>query len=77
MHTYIGDVHLLEAYFVRFKIKLLFGCFAKAMLLGCNINAFRVQNECFCNVICPILHHDMTQIIVSFQKNNGVSSVTY
>lgn len=47
MHTYIGDVHLLEAYFVRFRIKLLFGCFAKAMLLGCNINAFRVQNECF------------------------------
>ena len=47
MHTpYIG-VHLFEAYFVRFKIKLLFGCFAKAMLLGCNINAFRVQNECF------------------------------
>ena len=47
MHTYIGDVHLLEAYFVRFKIKLLFCCFVKAMLLGCNINAFRVQNECF------------------------------
>lgn len=43
MHTYIGGVHLFEAYFVRFKIKLLFGCFAKAMLLGCNINAFRVQ----------------------------------
>ena len=42
MHTYIGGVHLFEAYFVRFKIKLLFGCFAKAMLLGCNINAFRV-----------------------------------
>ena len=47
MHTYIGGVHILEAYFVRFKIKLLFGCFAKAMLLACNINAFRVQNECF------------------------------
>lgn len=47
MHTYIGGVHLLEAYFVCFKIKLLFCCLAKAMLLGCNINAFRVQNECF------------------------------
>lgn len=47
MHTYIGGVHLFEAYFVRFKIKLLFSCFAKAMLLACNINAFRVQNECF------------------------------
>ena len=43
MHTYIGGVHLFEAYFVRFKIKLLFCCLAKAMLLGCNINAFRVQ----------------------------------
>ena len=43
MHTYIGGVHLLEAYLVRFKIKLLFCCLAKAMLLGCNINAFRVQ----------------------------------
>ena len=42
MHTYIGGVHLIEAYFVCFKIKLLFSCFAKAMLLGCNINAFRV-----------------------------------
>ena len=47
MHTYIGGVHLFEAYFVRFKIKLLFGCFAKAMLLGCNINAFRVQKHLF------------------------------
>ena len=55
MHTYIGDVHLLEVYFVRFKIKLLFGCFAKAMLLGCNVNAFRVQNECFYYVISMLL----------------------
>ena len=47
MHTYIVGVHLFEAYFVRFKIKLLFCCFAKAMLLWCNVNAFRVQNECF------------------------------
>lgn len=55
MHTYIGGVHLFEAYFVRFKIKLLFGCFVKAMLLGCNINAFRVQNECFYYVISMLL----------------------
>ena len=55
MHTYIGGVHILEAYFVRFKIKLLFGCLAKAMLLGCNINAFRVQNECFYHVISMLL----------------------
>ena len=55
MHTYIGGVHLLEAYFVRFKIKLLFSCFAKAMLLACNINAFRVQNECFYHVISMLL----------------------
>lgn len=43
MHTYIGGVHILEAYFVRFKIKLLFCCFAKAMLLWCNVNAFALQ----------------------------------
>lgn len=55
MHTYIGGVHLLETYFVRFKIKLLFSCFAKAMLLACNINAFRVQNECFYHVISMLL----------------------
>lgn len=28
-------------------------------------------------VICPILHGEMTQIIVSFQKNNGINSVAY
>ena len=55
MHTYIVGVHILEAYFVRFKIKLLFSCFAKAMLLGCNVNAFRVQNECFYYVISMLL----------------------
>ena len=55
MHTYIGGVHLFEAYFVRFKIKLLFCCFAKAMLLGYNVNAFGVQNECFYYVISMLL----------------------
>lgn len=38
MHTYYIAVHLLEAYFVYFKIKLLFSCFAKAMLLVCKVN---------------------------------------
>ena len=28
-------------------------------------------------VICPILHDEMTQIIISFQKNNGINSVTH
>ncbi len=55
MHTYIRGVHLLEAYLVYFKMKLLFSCFAKAMLLVCKVNAFRAQNECFYHVISMLL----------------------
>ena len=40
MHTYIGGVHLFEAYFVRFKIKT-------AFLLFCKSYAIGVQCQCF------------------------------
>ena len=58
---------------------LLFAAFYLAFLciLPCILLHFALRFGAFCAVICPILHHDMTQIIVSFQKNNGVSSVTY
>ena len=47
MHTYIRGVHLLEAYFVYFKMKLLFSCFVKAMLLVCKVNVLGRKKNAF------------------------------